>query len=71
MSPKGFVISHEREHCRRLHSCDVLTGELLCILFWYNPIAWVLRREIRDNLEFLADRAALDGEVDARSISTS
>lgn len=65
-SPKGFVISHEREHCRRLHSCDVLAGELLCILFWYNPIAWVLRREIRDNLEFLADRAAIDGDVDAR-----
>ena len=65
-SPKGFVISHEREHCRRLHSCDVIAGELICILFWYNPIVWMLRREIRDNLEFLADRAALAGEVDAR-----
>lgn len=65
-SPKGFVISHEREHCRRLHSCDVIAGELICILFWYNPIVWMLRREIRDNLEFLADRAALACKVDAR-----
>lgn len=65
-SPKSYVISHEREHCRRLHSCDVIAGELICILLWYNPIVWLLRREMRDNLEFLADRAALGGEVDAR-----
>lgn len=50
------IILHEKAHVRGLHSIDMLLGELLCILFWFNPAIWLLRKEIRQNLEFLADK---------------
>ncbi len=50
------IILHEKTHVRQLHSLDMLLSELLCIAFWFNPAVWLLRREIRQNLEFLADK---------------
>lgn len=50
------IILHEKTHVRQLHSVDMLLSELLCILFWFNPAVWLLRKEIRQNLEFLADK---------------
>ena len=49
------VISHEAVHVDQLHSVDVLMSEFLSILCWFNPVAWLLRGEMRDNLEYIAD----------------
>ncbi len=53
------IIQHERIHASQWHSADVMFSELICIIFWWNPIAWLYRREIRVNHEFLADRGVL------------
>lgn len=53
------ILIHEKAHVRQGHSWDMLAGEILCIFFWFNPGAWLIRREIRQNLEFLADRGVL------------
>lgn len=50
------IMTHEITHMRQWHSVDMMTGELLCIFFWFNPLVWLLRKEIRQNLEFLADK---------------
>lgn len=50
------IVTHERAHVNQYHSLDVLAGELLSILFWFNPAVWFIRYEIRQNLEFLADK---------------
>ena len=50
------IMAHEKTHVHQWHSLDMLVGELLCIVFWFNPVVWFLRKEIRQNLEFLADR---------------
>lgn len=49
------ILLHEQAHARQLHSLDILLAELTCALCWPNPVAWLLRREIRLNHEFLAD----------------
>ncbi len=49
------ILTHELTHARQRHSIDVLLGELNCILCWINPFAWLIKREIRNNLEYLAD----------------
>ncbi len=54
-----YVMRHELAHVRQWHSANVLISELLVIIFWYNPAAWMLRREIRDNIEFMADAASV------------
>lgn len=53
------IMTHERTHVNQWHSLDILAGEVLCILFWFNPVVWLLRFEIRQNLEFIADRNVL------------
>ncbi|GHT78831.1 hypothetical protein FACS189464_2930 [Bacteroidia bacterium] len=53
------IVSHEQIHCRNLHSVDILLAELLTCCCWYNPVVWLLRREIRSNIEFYTDRQML------------
>jgi TonB-dependent SusC/RagA subfamily outer membrane receptor len=45
---------------------DIIFGELLCIVNWYNPFAWLIRYSIRQNLEFTADRQVLGSGVDKK-----
>lgn len=54
------MLRHELAHVGQLHSLDIIAGELLAALLWVNPAAWLLRREMRDNLEYLADEASVE-----------
>ena len=49
------ILLHEKIHIRQKHTIDILIAELLLIFQWFNPFAWVYRREIESNLEFLTD----------------
>ncbi|MFP9100409.1 M56 family metallopeptidase [Flavobacterium sp. RHBU_24] len=52
------IISHEKVHSRQKHSVDMLAAQAYCILFWFNPVAWLYRKAISQNLEFIADAEA-------------
>ena len=54
------VLIHEQAHMRGWHTLDILFSQVVCILFWWNPAAWLMRREVRMNLEFIADKAVAD-----------
>lgn len=60
-----LMIKHEKAHVRQKHSFDAMLAELFCIVFWWNPIVWLLRREIKVNLEYLADEDVLNDGIDA------
>ncbi|MGF1586944.1 MAG: M56 family metallopeptidase [Bacteroidales bacterium] len=51
----NMVLVHEAVHSREKHFVDILTAELLFMLQWFNPFAWLKRMAIRNNLEFRAD----------------
>ena len=53
------IIVHETTHVRQMHSLDVLFAELFGVVCWFNPFVWLLKREIRINLEYLADRSVI------------
>jgi len=61
------ILTHESTHARQWHSLDVILSELTTIIFWINPAAWLLKREIRHNLEFLADNSVLQSGVDSKN----
>lgn len=61
------ILAHELTHVRQLHSLDVVLSELLTILCWFNPASWLLKQEIRQNLEFLADNKVIESGFDTRS----
>jgi len=54
------VIFHEETHARQKHSIDIIFVEFLQILFWFNPLFYFIKRSIKLNHEFLADRAVLN-----------
>ena len=60
------IIRHEFIHVKQRHSLDIIWSELLCILNWYNPFAWLLRHDIRQNLEFIADQQVLQTGLDRK-----
>ncbi|WP_297273296.1 M56 family metallopeptidase [uncultured Bacteroides sp.] len=61
------ILTHERTHVCQWHSVDVLVGELACIVCWFNPFAWLMKREIRTNLEYMADEKVLETGYDSRT----
>lgn len=61
------ILAHEKTHVDQLHSLDVMFSELLCALFWINPAVWLLKREIRRNLEFLADKRVVASGFDRKA----
>ena len=61
------ILIHERTHARQWHSIDVIISELVCIFCWCNPFAWLMKREIRTNLEYMADARVLENGYDSKT----
>ncbi len=60
------IVRHEFVHARQRHTIDIIWSELLCLLNWYNPFAWLIRGAIRQNLEFIADNQVIESGVDRK-----
>jgi hypothetical protein len=60
------IILHEFVHARQRHTVDIIWAELICLLNWYNPFAWMIRKAIRQNLEFIADQKVLEQGIDRK-----
>ena len=52
------IIEHEKVHSDQNHSIDVLISRVFCVLFWFNPVIWLYKKAILQNLEFIADSEA-------------
>jgi beta-lactamase regulating signal transducer with metallopeptidase domain len=53
------VLLHEKIHIQQGHSFDILLAELVIVFQWFNPFAWLYRKELENNLEFLTDNSVL------------
>jgi TonB family protein len=53
------ALAHELCHSRQLHTLDLLAMELMKAFCWINPAIYLLRRDLRQTHEFLADEAAM------------
>ncbi|RXK58734.1 hypothetical protein ESA94_15195 [Lacibacter luteus] len=60
------IIRHEFVHVKQKHSIDILFAEFLCMVLWFHPAAWFIRKAIRQNLEFIADEKVLQEGVDKK-----
>ena len=58
------VLSHERSHIEHKHYVDMLVMELFCIVFWFNPFVWLVRRELRALHEFEVDQCLLSDGIE-------
>ena len=58
---------HEQMHVRCGHTWDEVLMQVLTVLFWFHPLAWLLRKELREQHEFQADERVLQQGIDAKT----
>ncbi|GHV39950.1 hypothetical protein FACS1894179_05690 [Bacteroidia bacterium] len=59
------IVTHELAHIRHRHSWDVLFMEAVLLFQWFNPAAWLLKRDLEDIHEYQADISVLRSGIDA------
>jgi hypothetical protein len=60
----NHILEHENIHKREWHSIDRILVELFVLINWFNPVAWLFRKSVIENLEYLADSAVLRNGTD-------
>ena len=58
------ILAHERGHILLHHSWDIVFVEVLTALQWFNPVVWLLRRDLRTIHEYEADASVLSSGSD-------
>ena len=59
-SPSGTqIFKHELVHVREWHTLDKLFMQVVLVLFWCNPVFWIIRYELKMIHEFIADKKAV------------
>lgn len=53
------ILLHEAAHVRLHHSFDAMAVDMLTLLTWFNPFAWLMRRALNQVHEYEADDAVL------------
>ena len=61
------ILLHEQAHVRMFHSVDVLLINLVCALQWFNPAAWLMRKNLKEIHEYEADAATLQSGISLKS----
>ena len=67
----NHIIEHEKIHIDQSHFLDKIIAEILVILFWFNPLTWLLRSGISRNLEFLTDHSLIEKGIQKKSYQMS
>lgn len=57
-SERDQLLNHEQTHAYQWHSIDTILVQLLICFQWFNPLVWLFKNELIQNLEYLADRRA-------------
>ncbi len=55
----NIVLLHEQVHIKQKHTIDILLVEFLLLLNWFNPAVWLLRKAVKENLEYATDSQVL------------
>jgi bla regulator protein blaR1 len=60
------VLAHEQVHVDEWHTLDILLTEISVIFYWFNPGIWMMKRAVRENIEFITDRKILQKGMDSK-----
>ena len=59
------ILTHELMHVRCRHTLDLLLLLPVQLIFWWNPLVWITREELRLLHEYEADEGVLRNGIDA------
>ena len=50
-----IIVNHESIHVKEKHTYDILFTEILFLVQWFNPFAWLMKDAVKNNLEYKTD----------------
>ena len=65
------IFAHEIIHVRGHHTVDILLFEMILVVCWCNPFVWLMRKAVRENLEYLTDQQVLNKGMDKQTYQYS
>ncbi len=65
------ILAHEEVHVKQWHSIDILLAELSVVFYWFNPGVWLMKKAVKENLEFITDERILKKGVDRKTYQYS
>lgn len=57
------IIEHESAHAKQWHSLDILFIKVVQVLFWYNPLVFMIEKALRLQHEYAVDKAIVTGHT--------
>jgi len=64
-SNKQEILTHEEAHVRHMHSLDLLLLEVVKIIYWFNPLVYIMTRNLKEIHEYQADEYTINNGIDA------
>ncbi|MDB5032130.1 M56 family metallopeptidase [Mucilaginibacter sp.] len=65
------ILQHEQIHVTEWHTMDILLAEISVIFYWFNPGVWLIKKAVRENIEFITDRKILQKGMDSKTYQYS
>ncbi len=60
----GAILAHELCHVRNGDALWIMLGQLMCSLYWFNPLAWLGAQIHRDAIELVCDNDATETAIE-------
>ncbi len=60
------ILTHKAIHVEKKHTVDVLLFEILSVIFWFNPAVWLLKRGVKENIEYQTDSLVVGSGQDKK-----
>lgn len=67
MNGVDMIVCHEEQHIAQRHWIDLVVAQIVVILNWFNPAAWLMREEIKTVHEYQADMGVIASGADMKS----
>jgi hypothetical protein len=65
------ILAHENIHVKGWHSLDIILAELSVVFYWFNPGVWLMKKAVKENLEFITDEKILKKGIDRKAYQYS
>ncbi len=65
------ILAHETVHVKQWHSIDIILAELSVVFYWFNPGVWLMKKAVKENLEFITDQKILKKGMDRKTYQYS
>lgn len=65
------ILAHETVHVKQWHSVDIILAELSVVFYWFNPGVWLMKKAVKENLEFITDQKILRKGMDRKTYQYS